>query len=352
MFELQAGASAIIAEITGAEAGLVTAGAAAAMLVGLAACITGLDPAKMNRLPDTRGMKNEVIVPRSQRNFYDRAVRSVGVEVIEVGLGDRFADAGVRDTEVWEIEAAITERTAAIYYLAKPFSLPSLPELAAMAKRRGVPVVVDAAAELPPKSNLRRFLAEGADLVAFSGGKAIGGPQASGILAGRRDLVAAATLQQLDLDLFYELWDPPPGSIDKSKLAGLPHHGIGRPCKAGKEEIVGLLTALRLFAEDEGERLAGWERRSAAVLAELGELPGATVTLADPRASGVPFVELRLAARHEPFAVVRALERGQPSVRVKLERLREGVLVLSPVCLRDDQIGPLGAKLRAVLGRN
>src|SRR6476620_5798620 len=113
MFELQARASDIVAEVTGAEAGLVTSGASAALLVGLAACVTGLDPAKMNQLPNTSGMRNEVIVPRSQRNFYDRAIRSLGVEVVEVGLSDRFSDAGVRDTEAWEIAAAITESTAA-----------------------------------------------------------------------------------------------------------------------------------------------------------------------------------------------------------------------------------------------
>src|SRR5262249_41957786 len=151
------------------EAGLATSGAAAGLLVGLAACVTGLDPAKMNRLPDTRGMRDQVIVARSQRNFYDRAIRSLGVEVVEGGLSDRFSDAGVRDTEAWEIAAAISERTAAIYYLAKPHSLPVLPEVTAVARARGVPVVVDAAAQLPPRDNLKRFLREGADLVAFSG---------------------------------------------------------------------------------------------------------------------------------------------------------------------------------------
>jgi D-glucosaminate-6-phosphate ammonia-lyase len=350
MFELQARASAIIAEITGAEAGLVTSGASAALLVGLAACVTGLDPARMNRLPDTTGMRDQVIVVRSQRNFYDRAIRSLGVELVEVGISDRFSDAGVRDTEAWEIAAAITDRTAAVYYLAKPHSLPPLAEVVAAAHGRGVPVVVDAAAQLPPRDNLRRFLREGADLVAFSGGKAIGGPQASGILAGRKDLVTAATLQQLDMDVFFELWEPPPGFVDKAALPGLPHHGIGRPCKAGKEEIVGLLTALRLFSEEDGRRAARWRQLAEALLAALKDLPGAAVGLAsDRRATGIPLVEIRLAAPDDGFAVVRRLEQGEPSVRVNVSRAREGVLLLSPVCLREDQVAALAKKLRAAM---
>src|SRR5205814_8630786 len=122
----------------------------------------------------------------------------------EVGRPDRFRRTGVRDVEAWEIAAAITERTAAVYYLAKPHALPRLAAVVETAGAKSGPVVVDAAAELPPRENLRRFIAEGAALVAFSGGKAIGGPQASGILAGRRDLVAAAALQNLDLDVFVE----------------------------------------------------------------------------------------------------------------------------------------------------
>jgi hypothetical protein len=101
----------------------------------------------------------------------------------------------------------------------------------------GAPSLVDAAAQLPPAANLRRFLAAGADLVAFSGGKAIGGPQGSGILCGGHDHIMSAVLQQLDLDIAWEQWSPPPSLIDKNRLVGLPPHGIGRQCKVGKETI-------------------------------------------------------------------------------------------------------------------
>ena len=126
--ELQAAASRVIAEITGSEAGYVTSGAAAGLLLGTAACVTGLDPGKMNRLPDTTGMKDEIVMVRSQRNFYDHAVRGAGVRIMEVGLPDRFAGAGVRDAEAWEIDQAIGERTAAVFYVASASARPPLAE--------------------------------------------------------------------------------------------------------------------------------------------------------------------------------------------------------------------------------
>ena len=112
---------------------------------------------------------------------------------------------------------------------------------------RGLPVLVDAAGELPPRRTCATIVATGADLVVFSGGKAIRGPQATGILCGRRDCIGAAALQMLDMDDHFELWEPPAELIDRSRLAGMPRHGIGRALKVSKEQIVALLTALKLF---------------------------------------------------------------------------------------------------------
>ena len=154
----------------------------------------------------------------------------------------------MRGLEAWEIETALSPSVVAMGFSVNATSIVDLPTVVAVCRANGVPLIVDAAAQLPPKENLRRFIAMGADLVAFSGGKALGGPQASGILAGRRDLVASALLQQLDMDVAPETWTPPK-LIDRANLRGVPHHGIGRGFKAGKEEIVGLLTALDRFVK-------------------------------------------------------------------------------------------------------
>ena len=352
---LQARASEIIAEVTGAEAGYVTAGAAAGLLLGTAACVTGLDPNKMNRLPDTTGMKNEVIMARSHRNFYDHAVRSVGIKLVEVGIADRFSGAGVRDTEAWEIAAAINENTAAINYVAYAHSQPLFEEVVEVAHAAGVPVVVDAAGQLPPADNLKRFIAAGADLVAFSGGKAIRGPQSSGILCGRQDLISAAALQHLDMDIYHAQWNPPANLIDKDSLPGAPHHGIGRPCKVGKEEIVGLLTALRLFVEEAPEqRRQRWlDLMEALVQAGQGIAHGEIGVVADRKRSEIPVVHLRLdeeALGQSALDVVRQLQDGEPSIHANPTHVDEGIIAFGPMCLKEGEPEIIAQRLKELLG--
>lgn len=346
--ELQAVASRRIAAVTGAEAGYVASGAAACLLLATAACVTGLDPALMARLPDTAGMKNEVVMVRSQRNFYDHAVRTAGVRIVEVGLPDRFSGAGIRDAEPWEIAAAITPGTAAVFYVADPLARPSLAEVVHVAHRAGVPVIVDAAAQLPPQANLRRFIGEGADLVAFSGGKAIGGPQASGFLCGRRDLVMAAGLQHLDLDVLPELWQPPPALIDRNALPGTPQHGIGRPCKVGKEEIVGLLVALDLFvAEGDAARHARW---LAEVKAIRNALSSAHVVIEGGEdITAVPGLVVKCASRAAALEAARKLGQGTPPIHVELARIDQGELLVSPMCLRPGDGAIVAGALQALL---
>ena len=351
--QLQARASHIIAGISGAEAGCVTAGASAAVLAGTAACVTGFDAGKMNRLPDTRGMRNEVIVIRSQRNGYDHAVRAVGVKLVEVGLCDRIADTGVRDAEAWEIRDAITADTAAIFYLAKPHSRPRLPEVTQIAREAGIPVLVDAAAELPPLSNLKQFIGEGADLVAFSGGKAINGPQGSGFLCGRRDLVGAALLQQIDLDYLPEEWEPP-ALIDRRNLAGVPRHGIARSCKLGKEQIVGALSALQLFARegDEGRR-ARLQAQGEVLLSALAGLPGLSARIAhDPEEGGMPMVELALdprIAKLDAASLLSQLRSGRPRIELRPFRPQEGLLIAALGCLRPGDPALIAKRLAEIL---
>jgi L-seryl-tRNA(Ser) seleniumtransferase len=342
MIELQAAACRAIRAATGAEGGIVTSGASAAVLLGAAACLAGLDPGRMNLLPEVPDGRREFVVVRSQRNMYDRALVVAGGRIVEVGIPDRFSGPGIRDAGAWEIADAIGKNTAGVYYLAMPQSRPSLREVADVAHHHGVPVLVDAAAQLPPVANLKRFFAEGADLVGFSGGKAIGGPQSSGILCGRGDLVSSALLQMLDMDV-----DPASGSAPAefkhlAQLRGLPHHGIGRSCKIGKEEIVGLIVALRRFvAADAAAREADWRARLQRIKDAVGErariVNGAIPVLAFD--AGSPDVAMQLA---------RKLEEGKPAIHCSLARRDEGLLVFNPVALTNEQAVEIGRRLRAL----
>jgi L-seryl-tRNA(Ser) seleniumtransferase len=349
--ELHARASAVIARHTGAEAGLVTSGAAAGLLLGTAACITGLDPGAMARLPLAAGTRGNIVMVRSQRNQYDHALRTTGLEVVEVGLPDRYAGAGCRDAEPWEIADAIGEATRLVHWVADAHSRPPLEAVVEVAHARGVPVLVDAAAQLPPRAALRSFIAAGADLVAFSGGKALGGPQASGILCGRRDLIAAAAMQMLDMDYPAGFFRPPPAFIDVGRLAGLPPHGIGRPCKVGKEQIVGLLVALELFVAEEDEtRHARWLATVTAIADRLDGLPAVTLDIRGDQA--VPTLALSLpGGANAALALYEELVSGRPSVHLDPQELASGRLVLNPMCLAERDEARLAERLRALLMR-
>ena len=264
-------------------------------------------------------------------------------QIVEVGIPDRYSGPGVRDASAWEVAEAITENTAGIYYLAHAQSQPVLPDVAAIAREHRVPLVVDAAAQLPPAANLRRFLEQGADLVAFSGGKAIGGPQSSGILCGRADLISSALLQMLDLDVFPELWRAPAEFAALRQLPGLPHHGIGRSCKVGKEEIIGLLVALERFAADTDEaRRQRWRAVLDQIIASAGDASGLALSLLD---GAVPLLAVAAA---DASAVAAQLAAGTPSIHCSLARRHEGVLLFSPVSLTPDDARIIGERLRAI----
>jgi D-glucosaminate-6-phosphate ammonia-lyase len=350
--QLEGVASAVISEVTGAEAGYVTAGAAAGLTLGAAACLTGLDLAKMERLPDTTGWANEIVVCREQRNGYDHALRAAGARLVEVGMNERVAGAGVRRTETWEIEAAITERTVAVAYAASPDSQPPLEEVAAACRRQRVPLIVDAAAQLPPASNLRRFVDAGADLVAFSGGKGLRGPQSTGILAGRRDLIMSVALQHLDLDEHWSTWNPPANLIDRDRLPGFPRHGIGRGFKVAREEIVALLVALRCFVAGDYRRvdIPRYHAYLCRVAAGLADLVGVQTHLRGSLDEDrFPTLEVQLASRQVAFDVTRRLKTSKPAVYVNESGLHEGVLVLHALCLDDPTVDTLIERLRAAI---
>ena len=348
--ELQARAGEVLARATGAEAGYVTSGASAGLTLGIAACVAGMDVGKMDRLPDVTGMKSEVVVQRGHRNSYDHAIRAVGVTFVEAGY---LGYPGAGGTMPWQLEAAITDRTAAV---ACPiFDTPgtlSLPEVAEIAHAHGVPVIVDAAAELPPRANLRRFIADGADLVAFSGGKAIGGPQSSGILAGRADLIASVALQHQDMDVRGETWNRR-SLIGSGAIGGVPHQGLGRSLKVGREEIVGLITALERYvagSDDEDARV--WAGRLNIVAAALGEVEGVVATRRCPPDRPIPVLVLTLdedLLGVTAYDVVTDLLDGSPPVAVTEARAEHRELSVNAMGLTDDEAEIVGRRLRESL---
>lgn len=235
-----------LAEITGAEFGMVTNGCAAALAHTTAACIAGGNPELMQRLPDLRGMKNEVIAPDYSRNVYDHAVRMLGVKMVNVENEE-------------ELRRAINPQTAMIMVLATtqdsgPFGLPVISKIA---KERGVPVLVDAAAEDLTIPNIH--LTRGADLVAYSGGKALRGPQAAGLLLGRKDLIKAA-------------W-----------VNSAPHHAFGRPMKVGKEEAMGMLAAVEMWVKrDHKAEWKAWEGWLDEIATSVKRVDGVTTEVRQP----------------------------------------------------------------------
>lgn len=312
--ELNRAASRIIANATGAEAGFVSSGAAGGLILQAAAVIAGSDPAKMSRLPDASGMKNEIIIHKSHRFPYDQCYESVGAKFVEIGDGRRC--------QPWQLEAAFTENTAAVAYLFSPFitrrAIP-FPQVCEIAHSRGVPVIVDAASMTPPRSNLRRFTAEGADMVIYSGGKAVRGPQGTGILCGRADLIDAAFAN------------------------ASPHQFIGRGMKVAKEEIVGLLRAIQLFMnEDEDAEMARYRRMAQQVVDALAEAPGLRVTLEhDEHNYLIPHAVMRFTeewrgpSRNE---VYQSMIDGDPPVYLH-DIFDPDELAVDPFNLDDEELG-------------
>jgi L-seryl-tRNA(Ser) seleniumtransferase len=347
---LQEQAGKIIAEITRAEAGYVTCGAAAGLMLGTAACVAGLDIHKMERLPDTTGMKNEVIVQRPHRNSYDHAIRAVGVKLVEVGwLGHPTP----RPVQSWEIEAAINERTAAIYWpVMAGTPTVGLIETVAIAHKYNIPVIVDAAAALPPTANLWAFTEAGADLVTFSGGKALRGPQASGILAGRHDLIQSVALQHQDMDVHPATWSLRAQLLATGQLPGPPLQGIGRPLKVGKEEIVGLLAALRLFVtRDEAAEQAAWLAQVRLIVAGVAGLPGVEATIIGPPEQAVPVARVAWDEQRLGWpgvALVNALAEGVPPICVAGDGTG-GVVTFNPFSLKPGQAEIITERLRELL---
>jgi len=351
--DLQARASDLIREVTGAEAGYVACGAAASMTLGTAACIAGDDLGVMQRLPETPDVADEVVMPRTHRNGYDHAIRAAGATIVDIGNNDNHLGTGSNNVELWEIDDAIGEDTAAVAYMQKSYTQPDLADVVGVAHERGVPVLVDAAAELPPTSNLERFVDLGADLVVFSGGKAIRGPQTTGVLAGRSDLIGSAAMQHLDMHVAEDVWEPPADLIDLDRFGGVPRQGIGRHLKVGKEELVGLIRALELFVEeDTAARQATWRERAEYVAEALADASGYDPELrpgGKTDAAASVWVDVDPAeAGIDVETLVRDLRDENPRIFVGPDHLEESAFTVNPMCMTDDETEYVTERLLAV----
>jgi D-glucosaminate-6-phosphate ammonia-lyase len=341
--ELQARAGEIIAEVTGAESGYVVSGAAAGLLLATAAAMAGTDPARIARLPDASTMPDEVIMQAGHRMDYDRSVRTAGGRIVEIGYPG--------ETMPWELDEVMSERTAAVLYAAnRPAGSLPFPVVVQIAHAHGKPVFVDAAATLPPAANLRRFIAEGADLVVFSGGKALRGPQASGIIAGRADLIRAIALQHLDMDIRESTWASGPFAGPE----GRPFHGIGRPLKVGKEEIVGVLVALRAYARrDHAADDARWREQVELIKGGVERLSGLTAVIQEefngrPQPVVVVDVDQERAGLNAAELVVR-LGSGDPPICVNDGLVERGAFVINPFSLQEGEPELVVEQLRSHL---
>jgi len=213
---------------------------------------------------------------------------------------------------------------------------------------------VAVAAEVPPADNLSWFTDQGADLVVFSGGKAIRGPQTTGILAGRADLVESAAFQQLDMHAADDVWDPPNKLVDRDKVDGVPRQGIGRPLKTGKEEIAGLVRALECFVADTQDEQAEWAERAHRIAGELDGLDHLSTEIRDGERSVAPAVAVHVDEADSPVSargLVGALRAEEPRVFVGADDTDKGRFTVNPMCLSDPETDHVLERIAANLGR-
>jgi len=311
-----------IAEWTQNEAAYVSCGAAAGLALSTAACITGLDPEKRARLPYTDGMKNEVIVHKCGRVGYDFAIRQAGGKLVEIGTED--------GATAEDMVQAINDKTTAIFYFYNIMRMGGqvpLEKAIEIAQQYGVPLIIDAAAQIPPVDNLWRFTHMGADLALFSGGKGLCGPQSSGLMLGRKDLIEAAAFN------------------------ACPRAFIGRPMKVGKEEMVGLMTAVRLYLDmDHDALMQSYEDQVQHVIAAFDKIPGIVANRSFPNEAGQPMprADIQFDAQVLRFTrdeIQEQLREGDPCIYLALagkngvyvnpQTLKAGEVEIITQCIRD-----------------
>jgi L-seryl-tRNA(Ser) seleniumtransferase len=321
--ELHQKAGHYIAELVGVEAAYISSGAAGGMVLTAAACLTGTDQEKIWALPHTQGWRNEIVVQRDPApNYVHQAMRHTGAQLVEVGTPEEMT--------VADIEGGLSEKTAAVmlYLYKSGMTQPTVSEVSPIAQRAGVRIIVDAAAELPPRRNLTQPLEDGAQLLVLSGGKGIFGPQATGLVLGQKELIEAC------------------------RLNSNPNSSIGRPMKVGKEDICALIAALELFmAQDEEAEMEEYRRRADYIVQELAgiERINARTLLADPR--GRPVIPRLYIDLEEDFGLVgrevcQQMLEGEPPVVIGET---DGVVRVDVMMLEEWELRAVARRLREVL---
>lgn len=322
--ELNLRAGEIIADIIGVEAAFVSSGAAGGLVLQAAACIVGKDESMMRRLPDSNGLNNEIVIQTCQRFGYEQSYRVGGGCLIDAGE--------INGCSAEQLSEAFSDKTAAAAYLfAAHASKNAVPfdQFCEIAHSRGVPVIVDSANFLPPRANMSRFIREGADMVVFSGGKAVRGPQGAGILLGRPDLIEAA------------------------RANASPNHFVARSMKVSKEEIIGLITAIKVFVnEDEKLENARYTEMCGIAVDTLKDVPGTKISLEhDELDYLIPTAVIKFEQHWNgpnPTEILSALSKGEPPVFVRTLAY-PGEIGIDPMNLDDETLGIAVRRVREVL---
>jgi len=322
MHEFHKKAGEYVAGLLGVEACCITCGAAAGLAVSAAACMTRGGSQKVLQLPDTSGMPNEILMLSAHRILYDQALCLSGAVIREAGL-KTF-------TSPEQLEAAINSNTALFVYVAereKESGSVPLPDIVPVLKQNGIPIAVDAAAELPPVENIRRYLDMGADLVIFSGGKELRGPQASGLILGSREF------------------------IDACIANCCPNYSIGRSMKISKETVAGLVAAVEIFVKkDYKTQIDRWKEMTLKIYEALKDRDDVRTRTGYPTEPGVqPAVILR--AYIKPVEMTAAMLQtklltAEPPVYVDING---DEIVLNPQCLELNELEPLLETLQKCL---
>jgi L-seryl-tRNA(Ser) seleniumtransferase len=316
--ELQDKVGQRIAEMLQAESAMVTSGAAGAMTCGTAACITGTSRDAILKLPDLSGLKSEVIIQKAHRYPYDHAVRAVGVRMVEVETPE-------------ELERAVNPKTAMMLFFndAENRGKIKAADFVALGKKHNVPSFNDASADVPPVENLTKYTKMGFDLVTYSGGKGLCGPQSAGVLAGRKDLIQAARL------------NTSPNS-----------DSIARGMKVNKEEMLGMLVALELYTKkDHAAEQKEWDRRISTIVDSIKDMPSIKTEIQVPEiANHTPHLRIswdQASLRMSPDEVRKQLREGKPSIETT--PADANLLVMTVWMMQPGEAEVVARRLRAVL---